>query len=128
MEIPLLQRTINCVQRYLFSSIELLKSMPFFCCLCHVEAISISCRTRNCADVRLELTDRQTHRPSTVTLAAHACRGLITGLTIITIYMYFYHDHYSSYHRYSPYHTAKLILTLLIVLNLVFNLDIQLAI
>ena len=31
-------------------------------------------------DVRLELTDRQTHthRPSTVTLAAHARRGLIT--------------------------------------------------
>ena len=29
-------------------------------------------------DVRLELTDRHTHRPSTVTLAAHAHRGLIT--------------------------------------------------
>ena len=26
------------------------------------------------------MTDRQTHRPSTVTHAAHACRGLIRGV------------------------------------------------
>ena len=28
-------------------------------------------------DVKLELTERRTHRPSTVTLAGHECRGLI---------------------------------------------------
>ena len=39
-------------------------------CSCHAEAVSVS------LDARLELMDRHTHRPSTVTLAAHARRGL----------------------------------------------------
>ena len=39
----------------------------------------IACSARTHGDRRTDRqTDRQTDKPSTVTLAAHACRGLIT--------------------------------------------------
>ena len=80
-------------QIMLYLSNKVFNKTPFyFYCLCDAEVARISCLPHNCANCEISV-DRQTmehdscsqththththtHRPTTVTLAAHACRGL----------------------------------------------------
>ena len=85
--------------RYLSNAVVSAKSPHYFSYPCSSEAVGIAHkppRSLWCENSRGQ-TDTQTHRTTTVTLAAHARRGLIMIANTLYLYIYGY-DYYFNFH------------------------------